>query len=124
MGWYSRLWTLSDAKDAKIKALETKLNFCQPLLENGAANRRRCLEHLRARFLRINGIVLRPIEDDAVIEAGNRAAHEPDLKADVALFDCVILNTADFESHKRFLTDIYSMDVDESVKRARSGDEA
>ena len=69
----------NSALESEKKALKGQMKLQEPLVQTGALVRRRFLDQEKERCDYGHTV-------DSIIETGNRAAHEGDLKADIALF--------------------------------------
>lgn len=91
---------------SKKKRVEKKTTIIQPLVDTGVEIHLRFLERSKQTFR--NGRLVQ-LDDDrevyqAIIEAGNKAAHETNINAVMALF---VIGILDLEKVSAFLKDVF-----------------
>jgi hypothetical protein len=88
---------LIDEMEARKRIAKDELKMREPLVQIGVKIRRRFLEHGKQQFINGTYMDVGGIEDQEIIEAGNRAAHHANIAADTSLYR---LGFLDVESRK------------------------
>lgn len=106
------------SKKAIIAQLQKEAKAAQPLVNIGAAIRRRQMEHFLQQLREIGTLQDNRTSDQEIVERGDSAAHWSNIQADLALFECNILNQ---ERDGGLLQQIYGSTVERCLAMCNRG---